>query len=198
MVIPISPGADEVPYKILCTVCSNLCARTPSAQSYVEKGLANCSHVFVRCGYVRKALESPLEGPLRVLARNAKICRSHRGDKGDVGGIDRVKAAVAKAPPDLPHRRKCAGPLPRGLPPPPTPCVFSPPIPLSFSFPTLVSPSRALHPPPTPQSPISTSSNPTTTTHTQSSPSVALFMPPTVGVKFTFLIDYLLIFFRLL
>nr|VZI12068.1 unnamed protein product [Spirometra erinaceieuropaei] len=46
-------------------------------------------------------LESPYEGPFRVLALDAKTCRTLRGGKEDVVGVDRVKAAVAEEPPDL-------------------------------------------------------------------------------------------------
>nr|VZI09152.1 unnamed protein product [Spirometra erinaceieuropaei] len=85
--------------------------RTPTTDSYVEKVVHNCTHAFVRCDHVRLLLESPYEGPLRVLARNAKACLIIRGDKEDVVIVNHVKAAVADEPPDLSQGQKCADPL---------------------------------------------------------------------------------------
>ncbi|BHF60580.1 hypothetical protein SprV_0100354500 [Sparganum proliferum] len=134
--------------------------RAPSTEPYAEKGLANCTHVFVRCDRVRKPLESPYEGPFRVLARNSKTFRILRSDKEDVVSIDRVKAAVAEEPPDVSQGQACADPIP-----PPTPLPLSPPIP----------PSRILPLPSCSQHQTATSSstlNLSTTTPTQ--------LPPTV------------------
>ncbi|BHF60635.1 hypothetical protein SprV_0100360000 [Sparganum proliferum] len=91
--------------------------RTPTTESCVEKGLDNCIYVFVRCDRVRQPLEPLYEGPFRVPARNTKTCRILRGD-GDVVSVDRVKAAFAEEPPDLPQGQDCADPLPRNPPPP--------------------------------------------------------------------------------
>nr|VZI47002.1 unnamed protein product [Spirometra erinaceieuropaei] len=75
---------------------------TPTIESYVEKGLENCTNMFIRCDRVHQLLESPNEGPSHVLARNTKTCRILHGDKKDVVSVDRVKAAVLEEPPDLP------------------------------------------------------------------------------------------------
>nr|VZI22068.1 unnamed protein product [Spirometra erinaceieuropaei] len=96
--------------------------RTLTTDSYVEKALDNCTHVFVRCNHVRQPLESPYKGPFLVLARNTKTCRIHRGDEEDVLSVDRVKAAVAEESPDLPQGEDCADFLP-GDPPPSQPSL---------------------------------------------------------------------------
>ncbi|BHF68522.1 hypothetical protein SprV_0301155800 [Sparganum proliferum] len=76
MVIPTSRGADETPDNLVHRLRQLMCSlspvppRTPMTESYVEKDLDNCTHVFVRCNRVRQPLESPYEGPFRVLARN--------------------------------------------------------------------------------------------------------------------------------
>ncbi|VDM05073.1 unnamed protein product [Schistocephalus solidus] len=77
----------------------------------IEKGLANCTHVFFRCERVRKPLESSYLGPFRVLSRNAKTYRILRGDTENVVSVDQVKAAVAEAPPDLCQGQYGADPL---------------------------------------------------------------------------------------
>ncbi|BHF73335.1 hypothetical protein SprV_0401641600 [Sparganum proliferum] len=166
MVTLTSRGAEETPENFVHRLrhfmrsLSPVPPRAPSTEPYVEKGLANCTHVFVRCDRVRKPLESPYEGPFRVLARNSKTFRILRGDKEDVVSIDRVKAAVAEEPPDVSQGQACADPIP-----PATPLPISPPIP----------PSRILPLPSCSQHQTATSSstlNLSTTTPTQ--------LPPTV------------------
>ncbi|BHF73645.1 hypothetical protein SprV_0401672700 [Sparganum proliferum] len=142
MVTPNSPGTDETPdnhmhrSRQFMRSLSLVPPLTRVTESYVEKVLDNCTHVFVRCDRVRQPLESPYEGPFRVLARNVKTCRIFRGDKEDVVIVDRVKAAVAEEPPDLPQGQKCADPLtpvaPSSLSPAHSPCPLprpSPPLP---------------------------------------------------------------------
>ncbi|BHF66583.1 hypothetical protein SprV_0200960500 [Sparganum proliferum] len=90
MITATSRGADETPDNLVHRLrqfmrsLSPVPPRTPMAESYFEKDLDKCTHVFVRCDRVRQPLESPYEGPFRVLARNAKTCRILRGDKEDV------------------------------------------------------------------------------------------------------------------
>nr|VZI35605.1 unnamed protein product [Spirometra erinaceieuropaei] len=104
IVTPTSRGAEETLENFVHRLrqfmrsLSPVPPRAPSTEPYVEKGLANCTHVFVRCDRVRKPLESPYERTFRVLARNSKTFRILRGDKEDVVSIDRVKAAVAEEP----------------------------------------------------------------------------------------------------
>ncbi|BHF62781.1 hypothetical protein SprV_0200576700 [Sparganum proliferum] len=136
MVTPTSRGAEETPENFVhrprqfMRSLSPVPPRAPPTEPYVEKGLANCTHVFVRCDRVRKPLESPYEGPFRVLARNSKTFRILRGDKEDVVSIDRVKAAVAEEPPDVSQGQACADPIP-----PPIPLPLSPHIPPSRMLP---------------------------------------------------------------
>ncbi|BHF57589.1 hypothetical protein SprV_0100053100 [Sparganum proliferum] len=173
MVTPTSRGVEETPENFVHRLrqfmrsLSSVPPRAPSTEPYVEKGLTNCTHVFVRCDRVQKPLESPYEGPFRVLARNSKTFRILRGDKEDIVSIDRVKAAVAEEPPDVSQGQACAGPLP-----PPTPLPLSPPIP----------PSRILPPPSCSQHQTATSSstlNLSTTTPTQLPPTV----PPAYSTR---------------
>ncbi|BHF68000.1 hypothetical protein SprV_0301103000 [Sparganum proliferum] len=166
MVTPTSRGAEVTPENFVHRLrqfmrsLSPAPPRAPSTELYVEKGLANCTHVFVRCDRVRKPLESPYEGPFRVLARNRKTFRILRGGKEDVVSIGRVKAAVAEEPPDVSQGQACADFIP-----PPTPLPLSPPIPPSRILPL---PSCSQH-----QTAISSSTlNLSTTTPTQ--------LPPTV------------------
>nr|VZI50957.1 unnamed protein product [Spirometra erinaceieuropaei] len=90
MITPTSRGADETPDNLVHRLrqfmrsLSPIPPRTPMTESYVEKGLDKCTHVFVRCDRVRQPLESPYEGPFRVLARNTKTFRILRSDKEDV------------------------------------------------------------------------------------------------------------------
>nr|VZI05896.1 unnamed protein product [Spirometra erinaceieuropaei] len=113
MITPTSRGADETPDNLVHRLrqfirsLSPVPPRTPMTESYVEKDLDKCTHVFVRCDRVRQPLESPYEGPFRVLARNTKTFRILRSDKEDVVSVDRVKAAVAEEPPDLSQGQTC-------------------------------------------------------------------------------------------
>nr|VZI15886.1 unnamed protein product [Spirometra erinaceieuropaei] len=139
-------SADEIPDNFVHSLrrftpsLSPVPRRTPTTESYLEKGLVNCTHVFVRCDRVRQPLESPCKGPFRVLAHNTKTCRILRGDKEDVVSADRAKAAVAEEPSDLPQEQNCAAPLlrdpPNYLPRAPPPSQPSPtPLPSTASDP---------------------------------------------------------------
>nr|VZI14759.1 unnamed protein product [Spirometra erinaceieuropaei] len=145
MITPTSRGADETPDNLLHRLrqfmrsLSPVPPRASMTESYVEKDLDKCTHVLVRYDRVRQPLESPYEGPFRVLARNTETFRILRSDKEDVVSVDRVKAAVAEEPPDPYKRPKCADPLT------PVPEIF--PIPCSFALPTYSPfPSLALYP----------------------------------------------------
>nr|VZI39302.1 unnamed protein product [Spirometra erinaceieuropaei] len=73
MITPICHGADENPDNLLHRLrefmrsLSPVPPRTPVTESYVEKDLDKCTHVFIRCDRVRQPLESPYKGPFRVL-----------------------------------------------------------------------------------------------------------------------------------
>nr|VZI41019.1 unnamed protein product [Spirometra erinaceieuropaei] len=167
MITPTSRGADETPDNLVHRLrqfmrsLSPVPPRAPMTESYVEKDLDKCTHVFVRCDRVRQPLESPYEGPFRVLARNTKTFRILRKDKEDVVSVDRVKAAVAEEPPDLSQGQTCADPL---TPVPPS--SLSPtrsPYPLPCPYPPLPStpPSRILPLPTCQQHPTATPSSST-------------------------------------
>ncbi|BHF82773.1 hypothetical protein SprV_0802591200 [Sparganum proliferum] len=165
MITATSRGADDTPYNLVHRLrqfmrsLSPVPPRTPMTESYVEKDLDKSIHVFVRCDRVRQPLQSPYEGPFRVLARNAKTCRILRGDKEDVVSVDRVKAAVAEERSDLSQGQKCADPLtpvpPSSLFPAHSPC----PLPRPFRPLPSTPPSRILPLPTCLQHPTATSSS---------------------------------------
>nr|VZI40174.1 unnamed protein product [Spirometra erinaceieuropaei] len=170
IVTPTYCGADETPENLVHRLrqfmrsLSAVPPRTPMTESYVEKDLDKCTHVLVRYDRVRQPLESPYEGPFRVLARNAKTCRILRGDKADVVSVDRVKAAVAEEPPDLSPGQECADPLtpvpPFSLSPAHSPCPLPrlpPPLPSSPPSRILLLPTCLQHPTATSSSTIARS-----------------------------------------
>nr|VZI12705.1 unnamed protein product [Spirometra erinaceieuropaei] len=165
MITPTSRGADETPDNLVHRLrqfmrsLSPVPPRAPMTESYVEKDLDKCTHVFVRCDRARQPLESPYEGPFRVLARNTKTFRILRNDKEDVVSVDRVKAAVAEEPPDLSQGQTCADPLtpvpPSSLSPTRSPCPLpcpSPPLPSTPPSRILPLPTCQQHPTATPSS----------------------------------------------
>ncbi|BHF58437.1 hypothetical protein SprV_0100138900 [Sparganum proliferum] len=122
------------------------------SESYLEKDLATCSHVYLRCDRVRRPLEPPYDGPFRVISRGTKNFRIQRGTREEVVSVDRLKATVPDTPPDEP-----CGPLP----PAPHP---RPSIPPSRILP--LSPC----PQPTTATTHSSTNNTVTTSHTHSTP----------------------------
>ncbi|BHF81697.1 hypothetical protein SprV_0802483000 [Sparganum proliferum] len=89
--------------------------RPSVSESYLEKDLATCSHVYLRCDRVRRPLEPPYDGPFRVISRGTKNFRIQRGTREEVVSVDRLKAAVPDTPPDEP-----CGPLHPDPPPRPS------------------------------------------------------------------------------
>ncbi|BHF72124.1 hypothetical protein SprV_0401518800 [Sparganum proliferum] len=126
--------------------------RPSPSESYLEKDLATCSHVYLRCDRVRRPLEPPHDGPFRVISRGTKNFRIQRGTREEVVSVDRLKAAVPDTPPDEP-----CGPLPPAPPPRPS-----------------IPPSRILPLPPCPQPTTATTpsstNNTVTASHTYSLP----------------------------
>nr|VZH94085.1 unnamed protein product [Spirometra erinaceieuropaei] len=103
--------------------------RPSASPSYLEKGLATCSHVYLRCARVHRSLEPPYGGPLRVLSRGTKTLRTQRDNREEVGSVDR---------PDFPSDVPC-GPLPSVPPPlpasiPPSRIFPLPPCPLPAGY----------------------------------------------------------------
>ncbi|BHF59637.1 hypothetical protein SprV_0100259800 [Sparganum proliferum] len=134
MISPIPRGAVEDPTNLLHRLRQFMRAlypvppRSSASPSYLEKDLATCSHVFLRCDRVRRPLEPPYDGPFRVISRGTKNFRIQRGTR-EVISVDRLKAAVPDTPPDEP-----CGPLPSAPPPtasiPPSHILPLPPCPL--------------------------------------------------------------------
>nr|VZI45204.1 unnamed protein product [Spirometra erinaceieuropaei] len=117
--------------------------RPSVSESYLEKDLATCSHVYLRFDRVRRPLEPPYDGPFRVISRGTKNFRIQRGTREEVVSVDCLKAAVPDTHPDEP-----CGPLHPSLPPRPS-----------------IPPSRILPLPPCPQ--------PTTPTTTSTSNTIS-------------------------
>ena len=68
--------------------------RHPSQrQTYVDKNLSSCPHVFVRCDAVRKPLQPPYSGPFLVLKRFPKHYTIDYKGKPSVISLDRLKPA---------------------------------------------------------------------------------------------------------
>ncbi|BHF82673.1 hypothetical protein SprV_0802581200 [Sparganum proliferum] len=51
--------------------------RPSVSESYLEKNLATCSHVYLRCDRVRRPLEPPYDGPFRVISRGTRTSASN-------------------------------------------------------------------------------------------------------------------------
>nr|VZI05690.1 unnamed protein product [Spirometra erinaceieuropaei] len=106
--------------------------RSSASPSYLEKDLATCSHVYLRCDRVRRPQEPPYDGPFPVISRGTKNFRIQRGTREEVVSVGRLKAAVPDTPPDEP-----CGPLPPAAPPRPS----IPPLPSCPQLPTAITPS---------------------------------------------------------
>ncbi|BHF64869.1 hypothetical protein SprV_0200787700 [Sparganum proliferum] len=68
--------------------------RPSVSKSYLEKDLATCPHVYLRCDRVRRPLEPPCDGLFRVTSRGRRNFRIQRGTREGVASVDRLKAAV--------------------------------------------------------------------------------------------------------
>ncbi|BHF75238.1 hypothetical protein SprV_0501833400 [Sparganum proliferum] len=158
MISPTPQSAVEDPTNLLhrlrqfVRTLSPVPPRSSASPSHLEKDLATCSHVYLRCDRVRRPLEPPYNGPFRVISRGTKNFRIQRGTREEVVSVDRLKAAVPDTPPDEP-----CGPLPPAPPPRPS-----------------IPPSRILPLPPCPQPTTATTpsstNNTVTASHTHSSP----------------------------
>ncbi|BHF80354.1 hypothetical protein SprV_0702347900 [Sparganum proliferum] len=118
MISPTPQGAVEDPTNLLhrlrrfMRTLSPVHPRSSASPSYLEKDLATCSRVYLRCDRVRRPLEPSYDGPFRVLSRGPKTFRIQRHNREEVVSVDRLKAAVPDTPPDEPR-----GPLPSASPP---------------------------------------------------------------------------------
>ena len=61
--------------------------------NYVPRELAAASHVFVRVGAHRGPLQSPYQGPFKVIDRQAKLYKLDLGTRQDSVSSDRLKPA---------------------------------------------------------------------------------------------------------
>nr|VZI50084.1 unnamed protein product [Spirometra erinaceieuropaei] len=117
MISPTPQGTAEDPTNLLhrlrqfMRTLSPVPPRSSASPSYLEKDLATCSHVYLRCDRVRRPLEPPYDGPFRVLSRGPKIFRIQRDNREEVVSVDRLKAAVPDTPPD-----ESCGPVPSAFP----------------------------------------------------------------------------------
>nr|VZI07986.1 unnamed protein product [Spirometra erinaceieuropaei] len=117
MISPTPQGAAEDPTNLLhrlrqfMRTLSPVPPRSSASPSYLEKDLATCSHVYLRCDRVRRPLEPPYDGPFRVLSRGPKTFRIQRDNREEVVSVDRLKAAVPDTPPD-----ESCGPVPSAFP----------------------------------------------------------------------------------
>ena len=62
-------------------------------RNYVPRELAAATHVFVRVGAHRGPLQSPYQGPFKVIDRQAKLYKLDLGTRQDSVSIDRLKPA---------------------------------------------------------------------------------------------------------
>ncbi|BHF71607.1 hypothetical protein SprV_0401466700 [Sparganum proliferum] len=158
MITPTPQGAVEDPTNLLhrlrqfLRTLSPVPPRSSAFPSYLEKDLATCSHVYLRCDRVRRPLEPPYDGPFRVISRGKKNFRIQRGTREEVVSVDRLKAVVPDTPPDEP----C---VPLHPDPPPRPS-----IPPSRILPLLPCP------PPTTATTPSSTNNTVTASPTHSTP----------------------------
>lgn len=60
-------------------------------KSYVDEQLKTCEYVFVRCDAVKKPLQSPYNGPYKVISRTDKFFKLLINGKEKVVSIDRLK-----------------------------------------------------------------------------------------------------------
>ncbi|BHF76161.1 hypothetical protein SprV_0501925900 [Sparganum proliferum] len=81
MISPTPRAAAEDPTNLLhrlrqyMRTLSPVPPRSSASPSYLEKDLATCSHVYLRCDRVRRPLEPPYIGPFWVLSRGPKAFR---------------------------------------------------------------------------------------------------------------------------
>ncbi|VDM03859.1 unnamed protein product [Schistocephalus solidus] len=113
---------------IICKVSTALCAAIPppclkvltlgvelptswfsTASSGLEKDLASCSHIYLRCDQLRRPLKPLYDSTFRVVSRGTKTFHFQRGTREEVVTVKRFKAAS-----ELP-----CGSLPSSAPPTP-------------------------------------------------------------------------------
>ena len=68
-----------------------------SRLSYVSQELSSATHVFVRVGPRKTPLQSPYQGPFKVLERREKYVKLDLGNRHDMVSLDRIKPAFMDA-----------------------------------------------------------------------------------------------------
>ena len=68
-----------------------------SRRSYVSQELSSATHVFVRVGARTTPLQSPYQGPFKVLERREKYFKLDLGNRHDMVSLDRIKPAFMDA-----------------------------------------------------------------------------------------------------
>ena len=68
-----------------------------SRRSYVSQELSSATHVFVRVGPRKTPLQSPYQGPFKVLERREKYFKLDLGNRHDMVSLDRIKPAFMDA-----------------------------------------------------------------------------------------------------
>ncbi|XP_071947514.1 uncharacterized protein [Antedon mediterranea] len=67
--------------------------RANQRTAQIHDDLRECTHVFVRCDSVKKPLQSPYNGPFKVLNRTDKYFVLSIADKHETVSLDRLKVA---------------------------------------------------------------------------------------------------------
>ncbi len=82
----------------------------PSISTYLPTALGSCTHVFIRRDSVKKPLQSPYDGPFRVVRRTPKYYQIEMYGRHDTVSVDRLKPAhvdvtISRSPPAVgaPH-----------------------------------------------------------------------------------------------
>ena len=66
-------------------------------RSYVSQELSSATHVFVRVGPRKTPLQSPYQGPFKVLERHEKYFKLDLGNRHDMVSLDTIKPAFMDA-----------------------------------------------------------------------------------------------------
>ena len=68
-----------------------------SRRNYVPQELLSATHVFMRVGPRKAPLQSPYQGPFKVLERREKYFKLDLGNRQDMVSLDRIKPAFMDA-----------------------------------------------------------------------------------------------------
>ena len=75
----------------------HVCHGGESRRSYVSQELSSATHVFVRFGAPKTPLQSPYQGPFKVLERREKYFKLDLGNRHDMVSLDIIKPALLDA-----------------------------------------------------------------------------------------------------